>query len=86
MVLLSKNIEILYLTDGIFETGAYGVLIKSPTVLGQGGPSSTQGFENYLVPCMHQFQKYHLLERLIFESSTYPNQKSRRPLDFLIRH
>ena len=33
-----------YLTDGIFETGAYGVPSKSqnPTVLGQGGPSSTQ--------------------------------------------
>ena len=32
------------LTDGIFETGAYGVTSKSqnPTVLGQGGPSSTQ--------------------------------------------
>ena len=32
------------LTDGIFETGAYGVPSKSqnPTVLGQGGPSSTQ--------------------------------------------
>ena len=32
------------LTDGIFETGAYGVSSKSqnPTVLGQGGPSSTQ--------------------------------------------
>jgi hypothetical protein len=33
-----------YLTDGIFETGAYGVPSKSQnsTVLGQGGPSSTQ--------------------------------------------
>ena len=32
------------LTDGIFETGAYGVPSKSqnPTVLGQGSPSSTQ--------------------------------------------
>ena len=32
------------LTDGIFETGAYGVPSKSqnPTVLGQGGFSSTQ--------------------------------------------
>ena len=32
------------LTDGIFETGAYGVPSKSQnsTVLGQGGPSSTQ--------------------------------------------
>ena len=32
------------LTDGIFETGAYGVPSKSqnPTILGQGGPSSTQ--------------------------------------------
>ena len=32
------------LTDGIFETGAYGVTSKSqnPTVLGQGGPYSTQ--------------------------------------------
>ena len=32
------------LTDGIFETGAYGVPSKSqnPTVLGQGGPSSIQ--------------------------------------------
>ena len=32
------------LTDGIFETGAYRVPSKSqnPTVLGQGGPSSTQ--------------------------------------------
>ena len=29
------------LTDGIFETGAYGVPSKSqnPTILGQGGPS-----------------------------------------------
>ena len=34
----------MQLTDGIFETGAYGVPSKSqdPTVLGQGGPSSTQ--------------------------------------------
>ena len=34
----------LSLTDGIFETGAYGVPSKSqnPTALGQGGPSSTQ--------------------------------------------
>ena len=34
----------IFLTDGIFETGAYGVPSKSqnPTVLGQGGPSSTQ--------------------------------------------
>ena len=32
------------LTEGIFETGAYGVPSKSqnPTVLGYGGPSSTQ--------------------------------------------
>ena len=32
------------LTDGIFETGAYGVPSKSQnsTILGQGGPSSTQ--------------------------------------------
>ena len=32
------------LTDGIFETGAYGVPSKSqnPTILGQGGPSNTQ--------------------------------------------
>ena len=32
------------LTDGIFETGEYGVPSKSqtPPVLGQGGPSSTQ--------------------------------------------
>ena len=31
------------LTDGIFEIGAYGIPSKSqnPTVLGQGGPSST---------------------------------------------
>ena len=35
---------ILHLTDGIFETVAYGVPSKSqnPTVLGQGGSSSTQ--------------------------------------------
>ena len=34
----------LTLTDGIFETGAYGVPSKSqnPTVSGQDGPSSTQ--------------------------------------------
>ena len=34
-------IELESLTDGIFETGAYGVTSKSqnPTVLGQGGPS-----------------------------------------------
>ena len=34
----------LILTGGIFETGAYGVPSKSQklTVLGQGGPSSTQ--------------------------------------------
>jgi hypothetical protein len=33
-----------FIADGIFETGAYGVPSKSqnPTVLGQGGPSSTQ--------------------------------------------
>ena len=32
------------LTDGIFETGAYGVPSKSqnPTILGQSGPSCTQ--------------------------------------------
>ena len=32
------------LTDGIFETGAYGVpsKLQNPIVLGQGGPSSTQ--------------------------------------------
>ena len=32
------------LKDGIFETGVYRVPSKSqnPTVLGQGGPSSTQ--------------------------------------------
>ena len=32
------------LTDGIFEIGAYGVPSKSQitTILGQGGPSSTQ--------------------------------------------
>ena len=32
------------LTDGIFETGVYAVPSKSQnsTVLGQGGPSSTQ--------------------------------------------
>ena len=32
------------LTDGIFETGAYGVPSKSqiPTILGQDGSSSTQ--------------------------------------------
>ena len=32
------------LTDGIFESGAYGVPSKSqnPTILGQGDPSSTQ--------------------------------------------
>ena len=31
-------------TDGIFENGAYGVPRKSqnPSILGQGGPSSTQ--------------------------------------------
>ena len=34
---------IILLTDGIFENGAYRVPNKSqnPTVLGQGGPSST---------------------------------------------
>ena len=38
----SMNFEPL--TDRIFETGAYGVPSKSqnPTVLDQGGPSSTQ--------------------------------------------
>ena len=38
------SIKCLTLTDGIFETGAYVVPSKSqnPTVLGQGGPSSTQ--------------------------------------------
>ena len=36
--------DVVLLTDGIFETGAYGVPSKSqnPTLLGQGGPSSTQ--------------------------------------------
>ena len=36
--------DVVLLTDGIFETGAYGVPSKSqnPIVLGQGGPSSTQ--------------------------------------------
>ena len=35
---------LVLLIDGIFETGAYGVPSKSqnPTILGQGGPSSTQ--------------------------------------------
>ena len=35
---------ILQNSDGIFETGAFGVPGKSqnPTVLGQGGPYSTQ--------------------------------------------
>jgi hypothetical protein len=30
------------LTDGVFETGAYGVPseLQNPTILGQGGPSS----------------------------------------------
>ena len=34
----------MLLTDSIFETGAYEVPSKSqnPTILGQGGPSSTQ--------------------------------------------
>ena len=38
-----QNMNLL-LTDSIFENGAYGVPSKSqnPTVLGQGGPSSTQ--------------------------------------------
>ena len=63
---LKKNLP-KYLTDGIFETGAYRLPSKSqnPTVLGQGGPSSTQcsnpswacrwhrpfGTSNYLVLC-----------------------------------
>ena len=35
---------VIALTGGIFETGANGVPSKSqnPTILGQGGPSSTQ--------------------------------------------
>ena len=39
-----RNAHVLYLTDGIFETGAYEVPSKSqnPSVLGQGGPSNTQ--------------------------------------------
>ena len=39
-----RKIGNISLTDGIFETGAYGVPSKSqnPIVLGQGGPSSTQ--------------------------------------------
>ena len=39
---LMNIVEVL--TDGIFEIGAYRVLTKSqtPTILGQGGPSSTQ--------------------------------------------
>ena len=38
------KIALLNLTDGIFETGVYAVPSKSQnsTVLGQGGPSSTQ--------------------------------------------
>jgi hypothetical protein len=41
---LGLRIMRIHLADGIFETGAYGVPSKSqnPTVLGQGGPSSTQ--------------------------------------------
>ena len=37
-----KSIQSPSLTDGIFETGAYGVPSKSqnPTLLNQGGPSS----------------------------------------------
>ena len=40
---VEKMVECV-LTDGIFETGAYAVPSKSQnsTVLGQGGPSSTQ--------------------------------------------
>ena len=40
----SKHLLKYYLTDDIFETGAYGVPSKSqnPTVLGEGDPSSTQ--------------------------------------------
>ena len=46
--IIKKRLQDLYfvltLTDGIFETGAYGVPNKSqnPTILGQGGASSTQ--------------------------------------------
>ena len=38
-----EPLDLFALTDGIFETGAYGVTSESqnPTVLGQGGPSST---------------------------------------------
>ena len=40
------------LTEGIFETGAYGISSKSqnPTILGQGGPSSTQCVQ---IPAWH---------------------------------
>ena len=41
---MRRNIYLITLTDGIFETGAYGVPSKSKnsTILGQGGPSSAQ--------------------------------------------
>ena len=41
---------ILQNSDGIFETGAYGVPSKSqnPTVLGQGGLPSTKCFEQLM--------------------------------------
>ena len=45
----------MHLTDGIFETGAYGVPSKSQnaTVLSQGGPSSTQCSNPSWVCCWH---------------------------------
>ena len=44
LTLWSEIISDGVLTDSIFEIGAYRVPSKSqnPTVLGQGGPSSTQ--------------------------------------------
>ena len=45
----------LILTDGIFETGAYGVPSKSqnPIVLGQGGSSTTQCSNISWTCCWH---------------------------------
>ena len=66
------------LTDGIFETGAYGVASKSQnkTALGQGGPSSTQG--------SHPSWAGHW--RHLFGTNSYPQFRHSTQTKYLFPH
>ena len=77
-----REILDLTLTDGIFETGAYGVPSKSqnPTVLGQGGPSSTQYSNPSWACCWHH--RFGTINYPPFRYST-KNQAFIPALDFL---